>query len=196
MGSRYAMFITVPAAVVVLTMALWLVVLLRLIPSFPDVMVLPFGRELRLPVAARFMSEAAYVPLMDTPQRRRDRQRYIEQVPFRSVPRLCSVVPPCPSGAPRRGLRAPHGRCGQGRDALEGGGAPCVTFRLVVVSLRGPGQSPVLPFACCAGSLRSVGRCGRCSCWCRCRVRGAQWLVCWGCAGCGRICRLHVSGAQ
>ena len=25
---------------------------------------------------------------------------------------------------------------------------PCVTFRLVVVSLRGPGQSPVLPFAC------------------------------------------------
>ena len=46
-----------------------------------------------------------------------------------------------------------------------------------VVSLRGPGQSPVLPFACCVGSLLSVGRCGRCSCWCRCRVRGAQWLV-------------------
>ena len=51
---------------------------------------------------------------------------------------------------------------------------PCVTFRLVVVSLRGPGRSPVLPFACCVGSLRSVGRCGRCSRWCRFRVRGAQ----------------------
>ena len=44
---------------------------------------------------------------------------------------------------------------------------PCVTFRLVVAPLRGPGRSPVLPFACCVGSLLSVGRCGRCSCWCR-----------------------------
>ena len=70
----------------------------------------------------------------------------------------------------------------------------CVTFRCVVVSLRGPGQSPGLPFACCVGSLRSVGRCDRCSCWCRFRVRGAQSLVCWGCAGCGGMCRLHVSG--
>ena len=51
---------------------------------------------------------------------------------------------------------------------------PCVTFRPVVVSLRGPGQSPGLPFACCVGSLRSVGRCGRCSSWCRFRVRGSQ----------------------
>ena len=51
---------------------------------------------------------------------------------------------------------------------------PCVTFRLVVAPLRGPGQSPVLPFACCVGLLLSVGRCGRCSCWCRFRVRGAQ----------------------
>ena len=50
----------------------------------------------------------------------------------------------------------------------------CVTFRLVVARLRGPGQSPVLPFTCCVGSLLSVGRCGRCSCWCRFRVRGAQ----------------------
>ena len=50
---------------------------------------------------------------------------------------------------------------------------PCVTFRRVAVSLRGPGRSPGLPFACCVGSLRSVGRCGRCSCWCRFRVRGA-----------------------
>ena len=61
---------------------------------------------------------------------------------------------------------------------------PCVTFRPAAVPLRGPGQSPVLPFACCVGSLRSVGRCGRCSGWCRFRVRGAPSLVCWGCAGC------------
>ena len=52
--------------------------------------------------------------------------------------------------------------------------APCVTFRLVVAPLRGPGRSPVLPFACCVGSLLSVGRCGWCFCWCCFRVRGAQ----------------------
>ena len=52
--------------------------------------------------------------------------------------------------------------------------APCVTFRRVVASLRGPGRSPGLPFACCVGSLLSVGRCGRCSCWCRFHVHGAQ----------------------
>ena len=74
--------------------------------------------------------------------------------------------------------------------------APCVTFRRFVVSLRGPGQSPVLPFACCVGSLLSVGRCGRCSCWSRFRVSGAQSLVCQGCAGCGRVCRLCISSAQ
>ena len=61
-----------------------------------------------------------------------------------------------------------------------GGVTPCVTFRRVVVPLRGPGRSPVLPFACCVRSLRSVGRCSRCSCWCRFRVREAQSLVCWG----------------
>ena len=71
---------------------------------------------------------------------------------------------------------------------------PCVTFRLVVAPLRGSGQSPVLPFACCIRLLLSVGRCGRC--WCRFRVRGAQWLVCWGYAECGKVCRLRVSGAQ
>ena len=36
----------------------------------------------------------------------------------------------------------------------SGGCPPCVTFRRVAVSLRGPGQSPVLPFACCVGLLR------------------------------------------
>ena len=43
------------------------------------------------------------------------------------------------------------------RHAKVGGGGvpPCVTFRLVVVPLRGPGQSPVLPFACCVGLLLS-----------------------------------------
>ena len=60
----------------------------------------------------------------------------------------------------------------------------------------GPGQSPALPFACCVGSLRSVGRCGRCSCWCRFRIHGAQSLVCRGCAGCGGMCRLRVSSGQ
>ena len=72
----------------------------------------------------------------------------------------------------QRGLTPATG----GREVLErlyavgrgggGGGTPRVTFRRVVVSLRGPGQSPVRPFACCVGSLRSVGCCGRCSCWC------------------------------
>ena len=80
----------------------------------------------------------------------------------------------------------------------QGQAPPRVAFRRVVVSLRlyGPGRSPVLPFACCVGSLRSVGRCGRCSCWCHFRVRGALWLVCRGCAGCGMVCRLRVSGAR
>ena len=36
--------------------------------------------------------------------------------------------------------------------------APRVTFRLVVAPLRGPGQSPLLPFACCVVLLLSVGR--------------------------------------
>ena len=52
-------------------------------------------------------------------------------------------------------------------ESCRRGKPPCVTFRLVVAPLRGPGRSPVLPFACCVGSLLSVGRCGRCSCWCR-----------------------------
>ena len=66
---------------------------------------------------------------------------------------------------------------------------PRVTFRLVVVSLWGPGQSPGLPFACCVGSLLSVGCCGRCSCWCRLRVGGAQWL------GVGVVPAVHRGGA-
>ena len=51
---------------------------------------------------------------------------------------------------------------------------PCVTFCRVAVSLRGPGQSPVLPFVCCVGSLPSDGRGGRCSLLSRFRVSGAQ----------------------
>ena len=54
---------------------------------------------------------------------------------------------------------------------------PCVTFHLIVVSLRGPGQSPFLPSTCCVGSLLSVGRCSRCSCWCCFRICGAQCRV-------------------
>ena len=71
--------------------------------------------------------------------------------------------------------------------------SPRVTLRRGVAPLQGPGQSPLRPFACCVGALRSVGRCGRCSCWCRFRVRGAQWVR-WGCAECGGMCRLCVSG--
>ena len=59
----------------------------------------------------------------------------------------------------------------------------CVTFRRAAGSLQGPGRSPVRPFACCVGALRSVGRCGRCSCWCCFRIHGAQWFgvpgLCW-----------------
>ena len=73
-------------------------------------------------------------------------------------------------------------------------GAPCVTFRRGAVSLRGPGQSPVLPFACCVGSLCFVGRRGLCPRWRRFRVRRAQWLVCRGCVRCGG-CHLCLAPA-
>ena len=64
--------------------------------------------------------------------------------------------------------------------------SPCFrghVVRRVAIFSRGPGQSPVLPFAGCVASLCSHGRCGPCSCWCRFRVRGAQWLAHRGCAG-------------
>ena len=41
---------------------------------------------------------------------------------------------------------------------LQKWNAPCVAFRRVALSLRGPGQSPVLPSACRVGSLLSDGR--------------------------------------
>ena len=116
---------------------------------------------------------------------------------------VCTLPPPPPSfalqfsgrlrGGWGVGLRVPQ-RGPAGHDVPIA--PPRVTFRRVAAPLRGPGQSPVLPFACCVGSLLSVGRCGRCSCWCRFRVCGAQQLACWGCAECGRVCRLRVSGAQ
>ena len=62
----------------------------------------------------------------------------------------------------------------KGRPRCSSAEPPCVTFRRVAVSLRGPGQSPDLPFACCVGSLHFLSRCGRCSCWCCFRVRGAH----------------------
>ena len=117
---------------------------------------------------------------------------------LRPCPLVCHAIlkgdRALPSGVGPADRGALGGHWGGGGDLRSGAGR--VTFRLVVVPLRGPGQSPVLPFACCVGSLRSVGRCGRCSCWCRFRVRGAQRLVCWGCAECGGMCRLRVSGAQ
>ena len=110
-----------------------------------------------------------------------------------------SRAPPPPPGAPFLTQNLAWQKSNLNKRPLVGpthpdSGPPRVTFRRVVVPLRGPGQSPVLPFACCVGSLLSDGRCGRCSCWCRFRVRGAQWLVCRGCAGCGGMCRLRVSG--
>ena len=64
---------------------------------------------------------------------------------------------------------------------LRGGAQPPrVTFRRVAVPLRGPEQSPGLPFACCVGSVPSGGHCGLCSLWCRFRIRGAQQLAYWG----------------
>ena len=75
--------------------------------------------------------------------------------------------PPCECGCQSRPNRVfprpntlqpfcnrPHGHCTR-FPAARGQPAPppCVTFRLVVVPLRGAGQSPVLPFACCVRSL-------------------------------------------
>ena len=59
-----------------------------------------------------------------------------------------------------------------------------MTFRLVVAHLQGPGQSRVRPFACCVGSLLSVGRCCArpCPSWCGSRVLCvcvAPPPVCW-----------------
>ena len=61
--------------------------------------------------------------------------------------------------------RGEGGRGGGGEGVHGGEAPPRVTFRRVAVPLWGPGQSPVLPFACCVGSLLSVGRCGPGSCW-------------------------------
>ena len=108
---------------------------------------------------------------------------------------LRPVLSPNMPSVPGASFPTPHPIC-WGLEPHPHPPHPCVTFRLVVAPLRGPGRSPVLPFACCVGSLLSVGRCGRCSCWCRFRVCGAQWLVCWGCAECGGMCRLRVSSAQ
>ena len=68
-------------------------------------------------------------------------------------------------------LLAPSGPCH----------APCATLRPLVVSLRGPGRSPVLPFAECAGSALSAqpqgGRVLVCLC-------GTPYSVCCGCGWC------------
>ena len=57
-----------------------------------------------------------------------------------------------------------------------------MTFRPSLVSLRGLGQSPILPSAERVGSLSSARPWGRCVLRHLC-VRGAQYLVCYGC-GC------------
>ena len=79
----------------------------------------------------------------------------------RTLPHLCP--PPrhlCRAISIRRHrtLRLCHPFQGRGGD--HGPPPPCVTLRRVAVSSWGPGQSPVLPFACFVGSLCSGGRCG------------------------------------
>ena len=71
--------------------------------------------------------------------------------------------------------------------------APCVTFRRAAVSLWSAGQSPVLPFACCVGSLRSDGRCILCGV-VSTLAEPSSWRT-WGCAVCCGGC-LTVSAAH
>ena len=76
------------------------------------------------------------------------------------------VVSSCRGTFLRRGEIPPRPlslqRCGQiTSEVARSPRPPCVTCRLVAVSLRGPRQSPVLPFACCVGSMLSDNRCGR-----------------------------------
>ena len=58
-----------------------------------------------------------------------------------------------------------------------------MTFRLVVAPLRGPGQSPVLPFACCVGLLLSgafagvVSAFAEPSSWCVGAVLNVAWCA-------------------
>ena len=88
-----------------------------------------------------------------------------------AVCRLCSVawsVARQPRIVPRCATRC-GGRAG-GKSVVIHQCPACVTFRRVAVPLRGPGQSPALPLACCVGLLRSDGRCGLCSLWCCFRV--------------------------
>ena len=66
---------------------------------------------------------------------------------------------------------------------------PCVTSRRVAIYLQGPRHSPVLPFACCIGSMLFDGCGGQCYLWCPFRI-GAARLAHWGCAG---YCRGHFT---
>ena len=53
-----------------------------------------------------------------------------------------------------------------------------MTFRQVVVSLRGPGEPPVLPFACCVGHCVLLAAVA-------CVPAGVVFVLAyWGCAGC------------
>ena len=66
-----------------------------------------------------------------------------------------ATVSPRQAGAPGSAVQYHRVRvCGDINGNAET--PPCVTFRLVVALLRGPGRSPVLPFACCVGLLLSV----------------------------------------
>ena len=80
--------------------------------------------------------------------------------------RLTSYLcPPTPMGLLPAGCRRPWNLAllqVASAEAVLGSGPhawpplPCVTFRRVAVLLWRPGQSPILPFACCVGLLRPV----------------------------------------
>eukprot|EP00667_Euglena_gracilis_P008575 EG_transcript_8682 len=76
---RFTLFMTVPALVVVSTMCLWLVVLLRLVPSLTDSPVLPFGGVLHVPVAARFISSLDFTTVLIPSEQRARQQRAIRE---------------------------------------------------------------------------------------------------------------------
>ena len=70
------------------------------------------------------------------------------------------ALPRGAAGALRRSAMSSRGCTGApspNKSHAASSAPPRVTVRRVVVSLRGPGQSPVLPFACCVGSLFLYG---------------------------------------
>ena len=105
---------------------------------------------------------------------------WLDVLPVPSLAQATQAVNKGSFNGPQSAGRAP--RCPKRTQTVRGEGAVLPGFRFCETwaSVQGPGQSPVRPFACCVGSLRSVSCCGRCSCWCRFRFNGAQSLAHWG----------------